>query len=136
LVGFPLIAAGSILQIVGVATGTDHPTATKSAARRSVVCEVGVSFLPGATNANIAAARDAVSKNSDVESIRFVSSAEAFALMKKRFPDLAKTLPANPLGASLRITLRPGASTASIFRDLNRVMGLPRGNRLSTHTCT
>jgi hypothetical protein len=135
-VGFPLIAAGSILQLIGVATDSDHLTATQSRVTRSVVCEVEVSFLPGATNADIAAARDAVSTNSDVASIRFVSSAEAFALMKKRFPDLAKNLPANPLGASLRITLRPGASTASVFRELNRIMGMPRGNRLTKHICT
>ena len=131
LIGLALVLLGAL-----VLGWRELDTDTTSSAAKRSECEVEVSFLPGASSADIAIARRAVSKNGDVESVRFVSGAEALTLMKKRYPDLMKNLNANPLGASLRITLRPGASTASVFRDLSRVIGMPRGNRLSTSTCT
>lgn len=52
--------------------------------------------------------------------IDFVSSADALAEMKKRYPKLVEGLPSNPLPASYRITPKRGEDVEAIGRDVEQ----------------
>jgi cell division protein FtsX len=45
-----------------------------------------------------------------VTGLLFISRAQALAQLKKKFPDLMKHLPFNPLGASIQVRLEKGAN--------------------------
>ena len=62
-----------------------------------------VYFQNAATPRQIDNVRLKLASNSEVKSFTFVSRAEALARMKKKFPELVKNLPYNPLPASYEV---------------------------------
>ncbi|MER3408554.1 MAG: hypothetical protein C4306_00250 [Thermoleophilia bacterium] len=59
-------------------------------------------------------------KGERVKSFRFISQQEALRIMRKKFPELTKDLPYNPLPASYEVVPTKGEYTDDIKRDLLR----------------
>ena len=50
--------------------------------------------------------------------IKYISKDEALQIMKKRYPDLVKNLPSNPLSDSLEVTPNKAENVDKLFHDL------------------
>jgi cell division protein FtsX len=88
-------AAGGLIAVavvLGVFVLTDDT-------RERTDCLVRVYFKPGASQEQIDAVGRQLHAVADA-SVRFVSKKKALALMRKRYPELVRDLPVNPLPAS------------------------------------
>ncbi len=80
---------------------------------------VKVFFYPDATPRQINAVRITLQSNDQVKSVTFVSAEEALNRMRKRYPELVKNLPSNPLPPSEEVVPKRGEYTESIAKTLS-----------------
>jgi cell division protein FtsX len=95
-----LLAATAALGIVAVAGGIF--ALERDAPRERADCRVQVYFQKDASREEIRAVGERVAEIDDVSS-RFVSRKEALEIMRRKFPELVKSLPFNPLPASYAV---------------------------------
>ena len=81
---------------------------------------VKVYFAPDATKAQKNHVAVMLNQNQYVApgGIKYISKDEALQIMKKRYPDLVKNLPANPLSDSLEVTPNKAENVDKLFYDL------------------
>ena len=81
---------------------------------------VKVYFSPDATKAqkNRVAVMLGQDKYVAAGGIKYISKDEALQIMKKRYPDLVKNLPSNPLSDSLEVTPNKAENVDKLFFDL------------------
>jgi len=82
---------------------------------------VKVFFGLDATRGREDAVASKLRRDRRVRSTRFVSKAQAFAEFKRKYPNLAKAIPANPLGDSLSLGVdRPDTAAVKASIDTPR----------------
>jgi cell division transport system permease protein len=81
---------------------------------------VKVYFSPDATKAQKNRVAVMLGQDQYVASggIKYISKDEALQIMKKRYPDLVKNLPSNPLSDSLEVTPNKAENVDKLFYDL------------------
>ncbi len=72
-----------------------------------------------ATPQQINSVRAQLESFSETKSVRFISKDEAWALMKKRYPDLTKNVVHNPLPASFEVTPKSADQVEALAARLN-----------------
>lgn len=80
--------------------------------------EVKVFFHDDVTPKQVNAVRIVLGQDDRVKAYQFVSRAEALERMRKKYPDLTKNLPANPLPASYEVTPVRAEDVKAIAADL------------------
>ena len=80
--------------------------------------EVKVFYTDAVTPKQVNAVQQYLGADDRVKQYQFVSKREALARMQKRYPELTKNLPSNPLPASTEITPARAESVKAIAADL------------------
>jgi len=102
-----------------VLSWSDH--AKKQLLDKVYFCSAGAeSCARDATVKEIETVRMWLAKDPRVKSFRFISSQEALKIMQKKYPELTKGLPYNPLPASFEVSPIRAEYTDDIKRDLLR----------------
>jgi len=79
---------------------------------------VKVDFAPNRTTAQINSLRAMLEANPNVKSVTFVSKEKALKIMERKYPDLVRNIPNNPLPDSEEVVPQKGEYVASIAASL------------------
>jgi cell division transport system permease protein len=90
--------------------------------------EVKVFFQPEATGAQQNAVANMLQQNpyAKAGSIKYITKEQGLALMKKRYPDLTRDLPSNPLGAAINVTPNRPENVDKLYDSITKPK-LPAG---------
>jgi cell division protein FtsX len=103
----------TILALAAISAGCGGKHAAPSTA-----C-ISIFLVPDANGAQIRGVRQRLGElDARIGTVRFVSKKQALAQMRRRYPNLVRGMPFNPLPASFRIRPRLGSDDKALVRAL------------------